>query len=142
MAHRYLCPICDQELTGLHYCKVCRKWIKEPVIFHGDSLPNESSHRNYANGMAGRSQRQTDMRSYNESYGRPGKSLPYDKCHPGQSTARRTAPQKNPYRETNRQPNSYGSSGRSGRNAGSAVFLVVMIWFVIVFLISFLGILF
>lgn len=37
---RYLCPICDRELTAKSYCKTCRKMVKTPIIYDG-ILPNE-----------------------------------------------------------------------------------------------------
>ena len=39
---RYLCPICDRELTARSYCPTCRKIIKEPVVYDG-VLPNEDT---------------------------------------------------------------------------------------------------
>ena len=43
MAVRYLCPICEHELKGLRkYCKECHSFVKEPLIFTGIHLPNES----------------------------------------------------------------------------------------------------
>ncbi len=42
MKKRYLCPVCDQELTAKRYCPECRRIRKEPVIYEGWLLPNES----------------------------------------------------------------------------------------------------
>lgn len=39
---RYLCPICDQELTVRRYCMTCRKVVKNPVVYDG-ILPNEDT---------------------------------------------------------------------------------------------------
>ena len=39
---RYLCPICEQELTAKHYCPTCRKMVKEPLVYDG-VLPNEDT---------------------------------------------------------------------------------------------------
>ena len=42
MKKRYLCPVCDQELTAKRYCPECRRVRKEPVVYEGWLLPNES----------------------------------------------------------------------------------------------------
>lgn len=43
MGVRYLCPICEKELKGLRtYCHHCRSRVKEPLVFKGLHLPNES----------------------------------------------------------------------------------------------------
>ncbi len=42
MKKRYLCPVCDQELTAKSYCPECRRIRREPVIYEGWLLPNES----------------------------------------------------------------------------------------------------
>ncbi|MBQ8815333.1 MAG: hypothetical protein IJZ85_12655 [Lachnospiraceae bacterium] len=39
---RYLCPVCDQELTARSYCSTCRKIVKKPVVYDG-VLPNEDT---------------------------------------------------------------------------------------------------
>ncbi|MCI8275394.1 MAG: hypothetical protein HFI66_07255 [Lachnospiraceae bacterium] len=44
MKKRYLCPVCDQELTAKSYCPECRRIRREPVIYEGWLLPNESDH--------------------------------------------------------------------------------------------------
>ena len=145
MAHRYLCPICDRELKGMHYCKECRKFIREPVIYHGENLPNVSSTRNYSD-YGGRAQTDADMRRYSQNYGRPDGSLPYDKCHPGQKKAAynpgsgsfqgRTVPQGSP----SGRPASGGN--RPKQSGGNVVAIVIIIWIIIVFFISFLGAIF
>lgn len=44
MGKRYLCPVCEHELKGLRkYCPECRSFVKEPLVFTGAFLPNESS---------------------------------------------------------------------------------------------------
>lgn len=42
MKKRYLCPVCDQELTAKSYCPECRRIRKAPLIYEGWLLPNES----------------------------------------------------------------------------------------------------
>ncbi len=43
MGKRYLCPICEHELKGLRVrCTHCRSRVKEPLVFTGAHLPNES----------------------------------------------------------------------------------------------------
>lgn len=44
MKKRYLCPVCDQELTAKSFCPECRRIRREPVVYEGWLLPNESSH--------------------------------------------------------------------------------------------------
>ena len=39
---RYLCPICDRELTARRYCPDCRKVMKNPIVYDG-VLPNEDT---------------------------------------------------------------------------------------------------
>lgn len=29
---RRVCPICDQVMTGRHYCRVCHSWVRHPRI--------------------------------------------------------------------------------------------------------------
>lgn len=43
MGKRYLCPICEHELTGRLYCPECRRFRKNPLVYTGGLLPNESS---------------------------------------------------------------------------------------------------
>lgn len=39
---RYICPICDQELSAFrHFCWNCKRYIAEPWRFTGGHLPNE-----------------------------------------------------------------------------------------------------
>ena len=42
MKKRYLCPVCEHELSGKHYCPECHRFRKEPVIYGGGYLPNET----------------------------------------------------------------------------------------------------
>ncbi|MCI8549599.1 MAG: hypothetical protein HFI68_03205 [Lachnospiraceae bacterium] len=44
MKKRYLCPVCDHELTAKSFCPECRRIRREPVIYEGWLLPNESLH--------------------------------------------------------------------------------------------------
>ncbi|MCI8465756.1 MAG: hypothetical protein HFI63_07865 [Lachnospiraceae bacterium] len=44
MKKRYLCPVCDQELTAKSYCPECRRIRREPIVYEGWLLPNESDH--------------------------------------------------------------------------------------------------
>lgn len=39
---RYLCPVCESELTGKFYCPDCKRLVREPWIYHGTTLPNET----------------------------------------------------------------------------------------------------
>lgn len=45
---RYLCPICETELTAKSFCPSCRKIVKEPLTYNGEFLPNESDPRLYS----------------------------------------------------------------------------------------------
>lgn len=29
---RRVCPICDQVMTGRHYCRICHSWVRHPRI--------------------------------------------------------------------------------------------------------------
>ncbi|MCD2491220.1 hypothetical protein LQE92_01085 [Lacrimispora sp. NSJ-141] len=42
MKKRYLCPVCEHELTAKSFCPECKRLRKEPIIYEGDFLPNES----------------------------------------------------------------------------------------------------
>ena len=133
MGHKYICPICDGELKGMHYCKSCRKFIKEPWIFHGDSLPNERSEKDYFNidvRSNGRLQR-----SYQENYGRTGGKLAYDTCHPNEKPLRSTLAQMQ-RQASSRYPQPEKKKPQSG---GKVVALVFTIWFILVFVMGFLG---
>lgn len=44
MKKRYLCPVCDRELTAKSYCPECRRIRREPIVYEGGLLPNESDH--------------------------------------------------------------------------------------------------
>jgi len=37
---RYICPVCEHELTAKSYCPECRKMIRNPWVYDG-FLPNE-----------------------------------------------------------------------------------------------------
>lgn len=134
MAHRYLCPICDKELTGLHYCKTCRKFVKEPLIFHGDSLPNEKSERDYSQVMRRWNYRQANMDTYNRNYGQPGRKLPYDKCHPNTEQWKQTV-----QKAARSVQSSYEKAEKQKNSGKSIVTAIMLIWFVIVFLFTFIG---
>lgn len=41
MTIRYLCPICDNELVARGFCSSCKRFIKEPIQYKGEYLPNE-----------------------------------------------------------------------------------------------------
>ena len=134
---RYLCPICDKELKGIHYCPECKRFIREPVIYHGENLPNVSSTRNYTD-IGGRFQRESDMQQYNRNYGRPEGRLPYDKCHP---EPKKAAPVNR--RTVQTPPPRSVSQNRGGKKKGTNVAaLILIIWFILVFFISFLGVIF
>lgn len=43
MGKRYICPVCEKELKGSRkFCPHCRSLIREPMVYTGDYLPNES----------------------------------------------------------------------------------------------------
>ncbi len=43
---KYLCPICDQEMRGKHYCHSCHSWVK-PVEFDQNFYLNERNPHQY-----------------------------------------------------------------------------------------------
>ena len=40
MKKRYLCPVCERELTG-GYCSECHRFRRDPLVYTGGCLPNE-----------------------------------------------------------------------------------------------------
>ena len=41
MKERYLCPVCEHELSGKRYCPECHRFVREPLVYTGGALPNE-----------------------------------------------------------------------------------------------------
>ncbi len=41
MKKRYLCPVCEHELTAGSYCPECHRFRREPLVYTGGLLPNE-----------------------------------------------------------------------------------------------------
>ena len=83
MKKRYLCPVCDQELTAKSYCPECRRLRREPVIYEGWLLPNESDHegvfqRAAEEQQSSRSQGQTKGRTVSGKGSDSGKSVRRD----------------------------------------------------------------
>lgn len=37
-----ICPICDHKMSSAHYCKSCRRWIKEPYVREVNYYLNEN----------------------------------------------------------------------------------------------------
>ncbi|MCI8504962.1 MAG: hypothetical protein HFI67_02085 [Lachnospiraceae bacterium] len=83
MKKRYLCPVCDQELTAKSYCPECRRLRREPIIYEGWLLPNESDHEGTFQRAAeeqkkSRSQGQTKVRTVSGKSSTSGRPVQRD----------------------------------------------------------------
>ena len=137
VGHKYICPICDGELKGMHYCKTCRKFIKEPWIFHGDSLPNQRSEKTYYT-LDARSNKGL-QRYYQENYGKTGGKLPYDTCHPVSGSGSYSARSVRQAAQEAARKAAEVAQKKPQQTGKTVVGVILGIWFFIVFFFAVLG---
>ena len=118
----YICPICDLELKGGHFCPTCKKWIREPVIYNGECMPNEHSDDCFLERVNRKKEPVANV------------SREYTKQAPrrttGTLTARQAQPrQQRPVYTPNQSPTRRGSTGKS------TGLVVLIVWLIIVFLL-------
>ncbi len=136
MKKRYLCPVCDQELTAKRYCPECRRIRKEPVVYEGWLLPNERDSEGIllraAGEQAGSSGRAEGASASGEkaalgrqvqSGGRVYDSRYLDNCGSGHAHSY-GVPNKDPHRAKRREKSE--SAGKSSRGLKAAVILVLV----------------
>lgn len=125
MKKRYLCPVCEHELTGKSYCPECRRIRREPLIYEGGALPNESSIEDYAVIQA------KDSSSANGSYKKsPEKKseMEYaDTCGSGHTHT---------YGIPNRDPHKQRKTAGGGLRAVSILLFIAAVVFVIILCIK------
>ncbi len=109
-----ICPICDQKMTGAHYCVHCRQWIRNPLTINVNYYLNE---------------RHPDTEhdcSYHD-YDDPAYKMPSPQTVPNQ--AARTAVPNRPVRKVipNQPRRTAQASGTGGRNILPAVVIAIFI---------------
>lgn len=121
MTH-YICPICDLELKGGRYCPTCKKWIREPIVYHGESMPNEHG--------------ETCFAPSSEKHREPVANVSRDYTR----QAPRRTPQPQPSHRSsstyNRQSPSHRNQPATGKGVGLVIFVI---WIVIVMIMGILG---
>lgn len=121
MTH-YICPICDLELKGGRYCPTCKKWIREPIVYHGESMPNEHGDNCFV----------PSMKSSKE----PVANVSRD--YTRQAPRRTPAPSHRPAAPTyNRQsPSRRNQPANTGKGVGLFIFII---WIIIVIFMGSFG---
>lgn len=119
MTH-YICPICDKELKGGHFCSTCKKWISEPVVYHGESMPNEHSDSCYV--PSAKAQREP-VANVSRDYTR-------------QAPRKTSAPSHRPTPTYNQRSSRRTQPSSTGKGVG---FFIFVIWMIIVIFMGILG---
>lgn len=121
MTH-YICPICDLELKGGHYCPTCKKWIREPIVYHGESMPNEHSDDCFVPSMKSRKEPVANV------------SRDYTKQAPRRTMT--PSPSHRPATTYNQRTSHKTQPANTGKGVG---FFVIIIWIIIMFAMGILG---
>lgn len=142
---RYICPICDGELTvSKHYCRRCKRYIANPWRFTGGHLPNEghdgchpsqtymrprtagSAARTGSKSLAGK-----EIASKQYTYNRPGETSA-SKGRSGSYQDTRT------YQDTrSKSSNSTNTPRKKNTGCGSLFFVGFIFYFLIQVLLAF-----
>lgn len=122
MKKRYLCPLCEHELTAKSFCPECRKIRREPLVYEGGALPNERISESYTIG--------TDA-SRRNGFGTSDvyKNTRYpDTCGEKHTYG---VPNKDPHKKNAAVNGKEQKSGTGGKILGRVIFIAALIFVIV-----------